>query len=205
MGSQLGDLHWNHHMQKQVLFIQGAGEFAHDAWDSKLVRSLERELGRGYTIRYPRMPNEAEPKYAAWRPVLLEELAQLDPGAVVVGHSLGATMLLRVLAERSTKVSLSAVLLIAMPFIGAGGWPADEIKPLDERGIRTLARLPLFLYHGTADETVPCSHLALYARAIPGVKTRRLAGRDHQLNNDLGALARDIAPPTASSAGSHAR
>jgi len=179
-------------MQKQVLFIQGAGESAHDAWDEKLVRSLERELGRGYAVRYPHMPNEAEPSYAAWRSVLLEELGRLKAGALVVGHSVGATMLLHVLAERSPKVALGAVLLIAAPFIGEGGWPSDEIEPLDQRGTRALAKLPLFLYHGTSDETVPWSHLMLYAKAIPGVKTRRLAGRDHQLNNDLGALVRDI-------------
>src|SRR5215469_8678211 len=47
-------------MVKQVLFVQGAGEAAHDAWDAKLVRSLERALGEGYRVLYPRMPDEAD-------------------------------------------------------------------------------------------------------------------------------------------------
>lgn len=179
-------------MQKLVLFVQGAGEAAHDEWDIKLVRSLERELGRGYAIRYPRMPNEAEPEYGAWRAALNKELTQLEAGDLVVGHSVGAAMLLHVLAERARRVPLSAVLLIATPFIGEDGWRSEGINPLDDRDKRALAKLPLFLYHGTADEIVPCSHLTLYAKAIPGVRTRRLAGRDHQLNNDLSPLARDI-------------
>jgi hypothetical protein len=52
-------------MSTQVLFIQGGGAGVHDDWDNKLVASLERELGNGYEIRYPRMPAEADPSYAA--------------------------------------------------------------------------------------------------------------------------------------------
>ena len=40
----------------------GAGEDVHDKWDNKLVESLRRELGRGYEVRYPIMPNEADPR-----------------------------------------------------------------------------------------------------------------------------------------------
>jgi hypothetical protein len=54
-------------MTNQVLFIQGGGEGTHDEWDNKIVDSLKRELGPDYAVRYPRMPNEADPKYAAWK------------------------------------------------------------------------------------------------------------------------------------------
>src|SRR5262249_38996225 len=64
-------------MPTQVLFIQGAGAAAHDAWDDKLVRSLERELGDGYMVLYPRMPDEADPHYASWKAALLNELEKL--------------------------------------------------------------------------------------------------------------------------------
>jgi hypothetical protein len=57
-----------HVMPKQVLFIQGAGAAVHDAWDDKLVRSLERALGDGYSVLYPRMPDEADPHYGPGRP-----------------------------------------------------------------------------------------------------------------------------------------
>ena len=52
---------------KQVLLIQGGGKGTHESWDTKILESLERELGSDYAIRYPRMPHEAEPKYAAWK------------------------------------------------------------------------------------------------------------------------------------------
>src|SRR5690242_20340437 len=98
---------------KDVLFVQGAGTGVHDEWDIKLVESLRRELGPRYDIRYPRMPNEADPTFASWRPALEKELASLRDGAVVVGHSVGGTMLINVLAEWAPSVALDAVVLIA--------------------------------------------------------------------------------------------
>ena len=48
-------------MRQQVMFIQGGGEGTHDEWDDKLVDSLARELGEGFEVRYPRMPDEETP------------------------------------------------------------------------------------------------------------------------------------------------
>ena len=58
------------------------------------------------------------------------------------------------------------------------------------------ARLPelsrVYLYHGSKDETVPFRHVGLYKKAIPRAVVRRLAGRDHQLNEDMSEVAADI-------------
>src|SRR4030095_2409479 len=105
-------------MTKQVLFVQGGGEGAHDEWDNKLVGSLERALGPDYEIRYPRMPNEADPKYALWKAALKKEFAQLDDDAILVGHSIGATILINVLAQEPPASSPSGIFLIAAPFVG---------------------------------------------------------------------------------------
>jgi len=108
-------------MPKQVLFVQGAGEAAHDAWDHELVRSLERELGDGYVVLYPRMPDEADPRYSAWKAALLGELDDLEEDAILFGHSIGEAILIHVLAEQGPKPGLGAIFLIAAPFIGDGG------------------------------------------------------------------------------------
>ncbi len=68
---------------RQILFIQGGGAGAHDEWDDKLVESLRRELGGGYEVRYPRMPDEGDPGYARWSSAIRREMADLDDGAVV--------------------------------------------------------------------------------------------------------------------------
>ncbi len=82
--------------------------------------------------------------------------------------------------------------LISAPFVGNGGWPSEEIAPMSDLGTRLPARLPIYLYFGSKDETVPFEHAGQYERAIPSAVIRRLAGRDHQLNNDLSEVAADV-------------
>jgi predicted alpha/beta hydrolase family esterase len=88
---------------KQILFVQGGGKDVHEQWDSKLVEDLRRELGQGYEVRYPIMPNEADPQYALWRVALENEIAALPNGAIVVGHSIGGTILINVLADHAPR------------------------------------------------------------------------------------------------------
>jgi predicted alpha/beta hydrolase family esterase len=179
-------------MRKQVLFVQGGGARTHSEWDNKLVDSLERELGGGYEIRYPRMPNEADPRYAEWKAALAKEIAALDDGAIVIGHSIGGTILINALAEAPPARKLRGIFLIAAPFVGAGGWPSDEIEPARDLGARLPPETPIYLYHGSRDDTAPFAHVDLYAQAIPDAIPRRLHGRDHQLDDDLAEVAADI-------------
>ena len=178
---------------QQVLFIQGGGaQGVHDEWDNKLVADLERRLGGGYEIRYPRMPGEDDPTYASWSAAIRREVAELDAGAVVAGHSIGATILIQALAERPPERRLAAIVLIAAPFVGEGGWPSDEAELAHDLGARLPADVPVHVFHGLGDDTVPPSHADLYARAVPQAQVHRLPGRDHQLNNDLREVARTI-------------
>ena len=180
-------------MTKQVLFVQGGGaEGTHDEWDNKLVESLERELGRDYEVRYPCMPNEADPKYALWKTALKKEFARFNDGAILVGHSIGATILINVLAEESLGWEPGGIFLIAAPFVGKGGWPSEDIESMSGLGARLPKRWKIYFYHGSADDTVPFGHVDLYEREIPHSFIRRLAGRDHQLNDDLSEVAADI-------------
>jgi predicted alpha/beta hydrolase family esterase len=177
------------HTKRELLFIQGGGAGVHDEWDNKLVESLRRELGPNYEIRYPRMPNEGDPNYAEWKATLEKEFAALDSGAILVGHSLGGTILVNVLAEQSLEMKWGAIFLISAPFVGEGGWPAGDLKPPSDLGGRLPKGVPVHLYYGLDDETVPPSHGELYARAIPEASVHRLPERDHQLNSDLREVA----------------
>lgn len=174
------------------MFVQGGGKDTHDAWDQRLVTSLKKELGRGYEVHYPRMPDEANPGAVAWKRAIAHELRKLSGAVILVGHSIGAAILIDHLADVSEGTRTAAVFLIASPFIGDKGWPSEELRPTED-GVAGLPEgVPLYAYHGTADETVPVSHLGMLARALPGAIVRRLEGRDHQLNDDLSELAQDI-------------
>jgi hypothetical protein len=176
---------------RPVLFIQGGGAGAHDQWDSELFDALRRGLGGGYEVRYPRMPDEADPGYARWSAAIRLEMAALEDG-VVVGHSVGGTILIGALAERPPERRLRAVMLIAAPFVGGDGWPGGEFELPPDLGARLPHEVPVHVFHGLSDQTAPPSHADLYARAIPQAQLHRLPGRDHQLDNDLSEVAQVI-------------
>src|SRR5450432_1805732 len=113
--------------KQQLIFVQGGGKGVHDEWDSKLVASLRKELGQDYEIHYPQMPEEDDPKYAAWSSALAKACGALRDGAIVVGHSVGGTILLKALTEQSWALTVGAVFLIAAPFVGEDGWSADDL------------------------------------------------------------------------------
>jgi len=175
-----------------VLFIQGGGTGAHDEWDNKLVDSLRHELGPNYDVRYPRMPNEADPSYTVWKAALAEEIAGLDDGAILIGHSVGGTILINALAETPPNRKLAGIFLIAAPFVGPGGWPSEDITPTANLGARLPPKTPIYLYHGSKDDTAPFAHVDLYEGAIPGAIVHRLHGRNHQLNDDLAEVAAGV-------------
>ncbi|HEY6314992.1 MAG TPA: hypothetical protein VIY52_29895 [Streptosporangiaceae bacterium] len=116
----------------------------------------------------------------------------LDDGAVVVGHSVGAAILLNALAGRSPEKGLGAVVLIAAPFVGEGGWLSGEFELTSDLGAELPPGAQVDVFHGLRDETAPPSHAGLYAAAIPQAQGHQLPGRDHQLNNDLSEVAEAI-------------
>lgn len=177
---------------KPVLFVQGGGRGTHDSWDNKLVASLEQALGPDYAIRYPRMSDESDPDAAAWKQTIAREISKLSDGMFLVGHSVGAAILVDHLAGSATERRVAGVFLIAAPFIGDGGWPSGDLRPTRQTAIALRGSAPLYFYQGRDDDTVPLSHIDMFATAFPAATIRRLEGRNHQLNDDLSEVARDI-------------
>jgi uncharacterized protein len=179
-------------MERRVLFIQGGSKGAHEA-DAKLAASLERELGRGYRVRFPKLPNEAKPEYAAWKDAIVRDLGKMGNEAILVGHSIGASVVIKLLCEGEANAGLAGVFLVSTPFWHDHlTWQWEEAQLPKNAGARIPKGVPLYFYHGRDDETVPFSHVEKYAGTFPKAVVRRLGGRDHQLNDDLSEVARDI-------------
>lgn len=181
-------------MQKTtVLFIQGAGEGSYEV-DKKLVKSLQQELGTEYDIRYPTMPNEDNAKYDQWKQRIKKELNAMREPIILVGHSVGASILAKSLTEFDAKKKISGIFLIAGPFWGSEGWHYEGYEKLAlPNGF--AAKLPksarIFLYQSPDDEIVPFEHMAFYAQKLPQATVRKTKG-GHQLNNNLSIVAKDI-------------
>ena len=176
-----------------VLFVHGAGEGAYED-DELLVASLRDALGPSYEVRYPRMPLEDSAHYTDWTAQIVSALPSPGTEVVLVGHSVGGSVLLRFLCEESVEASVTGLFVIAAPFWGADDfWDWDEAR-LPEDAAEKLTTVPrIFMYHSRDDEVVPFSHLALYSARLPQATIRPLDVGGHQLKNDLVDVAHDIA------------
>ena len=181
-------------MKNQVLFVHGAGEGAYEA-DKKLATSLQHSLSPEYEVHYPAMPDEENAPYEQWKHQIEKKLATMHGSLILIGHSVGASIVMKCMSEIEVKKSIAGIFLIATPFWGGKGWRYEGYEELAlPKGF--AARLPkgasIVLYHSRDDEVVPFAHLALYAEQLPQATVREFDVRGHQFNNDLLEVAADI-------------
>ena len=178
-------------MTRTLLFIQGTGDMWAPEGSGVLVKYLERELGSGYEIVAPEMPGAAtEPHYEPWRDAIESRLAEMSGPLALVGHSFGASVLLKYLAEVAAPPQLRGLLLVSTPWWEREGWSAEYAMP--DAFSRRLPRVPTFLYQSRADPEVPYSHLKIYERHMPWATTRTIDGSEHSFTNGLPELVADI-------------
>jgi predicted alpha/beta hydrolase family esterase len=181
-------------MTNHALFIQGAGKGAYEE-DKKLAASLREALGTDYEVHYPAMVDEDNASYEQWKQQIENELTTMQGPIILVGHSVGASVIIKCMSETEVKKPIVGIFLIAAPFWGGNGWRYEGYEEL-ALPKELVAKLPkgvaVFLYHCHDDEIVPFDHLALYAQVLPQAAVRELDAGGHQLNNDLSEVARDI-------------
>lgn len=181
-------------MTKHILFIQGAGEGAYEE-DEKLAASLRHSLGSEYEVHYPAMLNEEDAPYEQWKQQIENELTAIQPPILLVGHSVGASVVIKYVSELKVERSIVGIFLIASPFWGGDGWRYEgweELALPHDFATSRLKDTSIVLYHCRDDEVVPFEHLALYTDILPQAQVRELDEGGHQLNNDLSVVAKDI-------------
>ena len=109
---------------------------------------------------------------------------------ILVGHSFGASVLLKYLSEAVRRPALAGLFLVATPF-----WGPDfpELALPSDVGMRLRDLSPLHLYHSRDDPEIPFEHLERYGRALPHAVVRALDGRGHEFDQpEFPELAADI-------------
>ena len=178
-------------MRKRVLFMHGGGEGAYEE-DKKLAASLQDALGVAYDVRCPKMPDEDRPVYEAWKERITKELDAPGGEVILVGHSLGASVLLKYLSEEEVEKLVAGLLLVAAPYWGVEDWEVGEYALQEDFASKIPKEMTVFLYHSRDDEVVPFAHVALYAEKLPRATVREFEGCGHQFDDDLSEVARDI-------------
>ena len=179
--------------RKTIFFAHSAGRQDGQGQGSyDLVQNLRNELADQFDVLYPIIKSPDAPSYENWSAVLAEEFPKLQSPVILVGHSLGGSVLLKYLSENPVNIKVSGLFLVATPYWGEAGWNAEEFM-LREDFKKTLShRSPIYLYHGIGDTVVPFQHLDFYRNAFKRAWVRELATDDHIFSEGLPELVVDI-------------
>lgn len=160
----------------RLLFIHGAGGYVED---QPLAHGLAARLG--CDLELPRLPDE-DMSVDAWAAPVRQAVASLHESDLLVGHSFGASILLRVLQD--TKCNPGKATLLAMPDWSPAGWnvPAYALEGPEPPAALTM-------HHCRDDEIVPFDHLARHAERLPSARIIAHPGGGHQLDGRIDFIA----------------
>jgi serine hydrolase len=178
-------------MPGTVLVAHSSGPQGPGEGSDPLVQRLCEELGSGYQVLFPQMPDSADdPHYEPWRDRLSSELDAAEGKVILFGHSLGGSVVLKYAAERGLGDRVAGLVLVETPFWGTSDWEREwalpEGWPADESQLP-----PTFLFHSRDDEEIPFAHLELYAKRLPQATVHPLDGTGHLL--DRGDISEIVA------------
>ncbi|MCT9819510.1 alpha/beta hydrolase [Microbacterium sp. W1N] len=165
-----------------LLFFHGAGGYDDDL---PLASGIAAALGT--ELIYPALPTD-DWGYEDWAAPIRRRVDAVAPDDLVVAHSFGASVLLRVLAERPRTHPARAVLL-AMPEWSEAGWDVADYAFRGPEPATTLS-----LHHCRDDDVVPFEHIARNAALLPSATRHEHAVGGHQFDGLAAVIAVDVAP-----------
>jgi len=156
-------------------------------------KNLQKNLGAGFKVLMPDMPNWQYARYEEWKIWFEKALACAGTDPVVVGHSLGGIFLIKYFAETIHPPQVRAILLVAAPYKTAAQAPDFGNFAL-KREPKRLARLGpnIRFYHSTDDAIVALTDLKKYQKVLPGAVIKKYPNRGHFIGNHFPDIARDI-------------
>jgi len=179
-------------MKPEILFIHCAGPQDHFEGSDFLISYLRKTLGDSYSIHSPKMPDSENPHYDSWKEKVDRELNAMKEAPILIGHSLGGSVLLKYLSESSASKSITGLFLIAAPYWGTTGWEVDEFVLKHDFATHLHSVPRIFLYHSKDDEVVALPHVRYYSHQLPGATVHEINHRGHLYSKGLPELITDI-------------
>jgi len=195
--------------KKQVIIIHGGScwkthaEYLADLRATKFAvgffpragwhKNLQKDLGPGFKVLLPDMPNWQNSRYEEWKIWFEKALAVSGADPVVVGHSLGGIFLIKYFSETPGHPKVRAIMLVGTPYKTASQNPDFGNFAL-KREPRRLGKLgpDVRFYHSQDDPIVDFADLEKYQKVLPGAAVKKYANRGHFIQNHFPDLAKDI-------------
>lgn len=193
-------------MKKQILVVHGGDTFPSsekfleylgsanvdldrfrnkkDDWKSK----LQSKLGDEYDVLLPAMPNKQNAQYHEWKVWLERIIPLLNNEIIFVGHSLGATFLVKYLSENIISKKVKGLFLVAGHYDFVGGELCSFVAP-DQVSLPTDR---VFVYHSKDDFVVPFESFEKIKSVLTNFNASEFVDRNHFLDEDFPEIVRDI-------------
>lgn len=170
----------------KVVVVHGCFGSPEENWFPWLAKRL---FDLGDTVSIPRFPTPENQNLGSWRAVFRREIGAIDGDTVLIGHSAGASFVLRMIEESGQAAG--AVFLVA-PFVQCIGVPEFDpliepfvSSPFDWCAIRKNCGTAL-AYAGDNDPWVPLRLSSAVAEGL-GIPLTVISGGGH-LNASAGYI-----------------
>lgn len=149
----------------------------------KWPQTLRRELGEGWRVMTPRMPNSQNARYDEWKVWFMRHLALTEQPPVLLGWSLGGMFLVKYLIEEAVAEPFPALLLLGAPF-GMYDDPTGEdcgTFRFDSGRVGEIAgkAKEIHIFHSKDDQVVPFEHGEGYLAALPEAAPHFFTDKGH--------------------------
>lgn len=157
------------------------------------TQTLREDLGEGFSVLTPTMPNKHKAAYEEWKIWFERHLEFVSEDVILVGWSLGGQFLVKYLAENATSVPVKALFVLAAPFHyfesadcpedGGDFYFASKDVPTVGEKVENI-----HILHSTDDFVVPYEHATEYAAALPQATLHTFEDKNHFLVEALPEL-----------------
>ena len=174
----------------KIFFAHSAGpQYGPGKGSYDLVKYLKAELPPTFRVLFPTIEKPDDPAYAKFKKMFRSTFAAIKEPVILVGHSLGASTLLKYLSEEKQALSILGLFLVSTPH-----WKSNMAEfQLNKNFQALLTTIPkIFLYHSKGDKDVPIEHLEFYEAAFKNAVVRKLNGHEHIFSKGLPELVADI-------------
>jgi uncharacterized protein len=178
-------------MTYQILFIQGAGEVTTQE-ERVIVDALKTELGDDFTILLPPIKDADNPTYSAWADALITNLNNLSGRVILLGHSFGASVILKHFSSEPVPDKVIGMILFGVPYWKEQNWDVTEYA-IEDDFLDNLSKLDnICFYHSMDDEVIPYDQFKAYQKLIPKAQWSVLSGIDHSYHGAIQNMVIDI-------------
>ena len=179
-------------MAQKVFFLHSAGPQGPDEGSTDFIAWLTEKLGDRYELLHPAMPHPENPDYDPWKLQLDTEFGNLHGDVLLIGHSLGGSVLLKYLATNKTDFTVKGLFLCAVPFWGMDGWDYEPFTLAPDFAQNLPSTGEVHIYHSKDDPQVTFNHALRYEKDIPHATLHPIDGDSHVFENGIDQLVSDI-------------